>query len=234
MNIALRSVDLPCRILTLSERHDIWCIVDTDDWPWIVECRWNYGWHAKTRWKFYAKRNIGVARSTVYLHREIMIRHDPRTLGWQLTHHVDHVNGQSLDNRKVNLRWLTPGENRAHRIARASVPSLKSILESLRPGGGAEGTGRGGGGGAVLIMTAIEIIRAVARDYGVTVDELKSRRQSAQLFSARIEAANRLRSERNMAPSVIGRLLGRSAWTGRYYVNETMREAKRRAMRGAA
>ena len=77
----------PFRRLMLSETRGIWCLIDADDWWWISERRWNWGWHANTPWKHYAKRNIGAARSTVYLHREILIRHDPRTEVWQWTHH---------------------------------------------------------------------------------------------------------------------------------------------------
>src|SRR5437868_14361299 len=105
----------PFRRLSLSETRGIWCLIDADDWWWISGHRWNWGWHASTPWKHYAKRNVGAARSTVYLHREVMIRHDPRTEAFQWSHHVDHINGQSLDNRKANLRWLTPGENSKHR-----------------------------------------------------------------------------------------------------------------------
>lgn len=125
------SLVLPWRRLDLSERHNIWCIVDADDYDWIVAHRWNWGWHRNTPWKHYAKRNVGAARSTVYLHREILQRADPRedAAAW----HGDHCNGQSLDDRKANLRWLTPRDNARHRTKRQCIPSLESIIAGLAP-----------------------------------------------------------------------------------------------------
>lgn len=128
---ALALPELSWRRLDLSERRGDWCIVDADDWDWIVAHRWNVGWHAKTPWKFYAKRNVGPARLTVYLHREVMRRAEPDAA--ELGLHVDHINGQSLDNRKVNLRWVTPKVNGANRRRRAAIPPLEAIVEKLAP-----------------------------------------------------------------------------------------------------
>lgn len=44
---------------------------------------------------------------------------------------VDHKNGQSLDNRKANLRWLTEAQNRANRVGLERCPSLDSIVARL-------------------------------------------------------------------------------------------------------
>ncbi len=87
------SLIIQWRRIELSARRDVWCLVDADDYAWLMATPWNWGWHNKTPWKFYAKRNVGKARSTVYMAREIMIRADPRTPEFQSTHVVDHVNG---------------------------------------------------------------------------------------------------------------------------------------------
>lgn len=121
----------PWRGLVLSERRDIWCLVDADDWDWIAQWRWNWGWHAKTKWKYYAKRNVGPARSTLYLARELMIRDDPRDDNYRSFHVVDHINRQSLDNRRANRRWATMSQNNANRGTRADVPSLEAIVADL-------------------------------------------------------------------------------------------------------
>jgi hypothetical protein len=117
--------------VVLSERRDIWCLVSARHLAWITAHRWNWGWHARTPWKHYAKRNEGKARSTVYLHREILKVIDPRADWFVQSHHADHINGNSLDNRDENLRWLTPDENRAHKLPRAAIPSLDAILAEL-------------------------------------------------------------------------------------------------------
>jgi hypothetical protein len=121
----------PWRRVLLSSKRDVWCLVDADDYAWIMANNWNIGWHARTPWKFYAKRNIGPARSTVYLHREIMLRAQPPA---SLTLHVDHINGQSLDDRKDNLRWVTPVENRRNSIKRSLIPTLERIVAELAGG----------------------------------------------------------------------------------------------------
>ncbi len=127
----------PWRWLELSERRGIVCLVDAEDYDWLIGWRWNWGWHCNTPWKHYAKRNVGAERSTVYMHREILIRDPlsfeilPEELELAATHHGDHRNGQSLDNRRANLRWLTPAENRASRKPREQIPSLEAIVRRL-------------------------------------------------------------------------------------------------------
>lgn len=122
----------PWRRIMLSERTGgVYVLVDAEDYDWLSAWRWNVGWHAKTKWKFYAKRNVGVARLTVYMHREILMRATGCTHEFAAAHHGHHRNGQSLDDRKANLEWLPPKENCAIRVRRHEAPTLDEIEAGL-------------------------------------------------------------------------------------------------------
>src|SRR5438552_8437455 len=128
----------PWRRIMLSARENIWALVDAEDFPWLSENVWNVSWGKSCPWKKYAKRNVGPDRATLRMHREIMIRNDPRSDRFMSTHHVDHGNGNGLDNRwrdrpgcPGNLSWATPKQNAANRFQRADIPSLDSIVLQL-------------------------------------------------------------------------------------------------------
>ncbi|EJN15717.1 hypothetical protein PMI42_00735 [Bradyrhizobium sp. YR681] len=125
----------PCRRIWLSQREPIFMLVDAVDYAWLSENMWNV-WHAGNgrgdSWMLYAKRNVGPQRSTVRAHREIMIAADP---GWDdaflAAHVVDHINGQTLDNRRCNLRWATKRDNAISRRTRGTAPTLDAIVQQL-------------------------------------------------------------------------------------------------------
>lgn len=124
----------PWRAIMLSERGSVWTLVDADDYEWLSANVWNISWGSRTPWQFYAKRNVGPSRATLRMHREIMIKHDPRSETFMAKNPVDHGNGQTLDNRKANLAWVTPEQNRANKRTRDQIPSLESIVLSLLAG----------------------------------------------------------------------------------------------------
>lgn len=136
--VEFASVDLvdlswtPWRRIMLSDRENIWTLVDAADYDWLSENIWNV-WHdGRSGWQYYAKRNVDPDRKTVRMHREIMMLRDPRSEAFHAAHPVDHINGQTLDNRfSANLRWLTKAENAANRRRRGDVPSLDSIVLQL-------------------------------------------------------------------------------------------------------
>ena len=77
-------------------------LVDDEDFDWLNQ--WH--WHAHSqKGRFYAARNKGTHPFTtlIRMHRQIM--NAPGNL------HVDHINGNTLDNRRENLRLCTRSEN---------------------------------------------------------------------------------------------------------------------------
>jgi len=74
-------------------------IVDDDDYEWLMQHKWHY--HRTG----YARRGSGGRKQhrKLYMHREIA----KAPSGFD----VDHINGNTLDNRKSNLRICTRKEN---------------------------------------------------------------------------------------------------------------------------
>lgn len=144
----------PVRLITLSERQRVFAIVDPVDYDFAIRRPYNIGWKPRAAWKLYAKHNVGPNRTTVYLHREILMRADPRDEVFTSWRHADHINAQSLDNRRANLRWLTPEENRLHVTPRAQVPSVEQICAAVLAEAAREpvATARGVGGDATMAV----------------------------------------------------------------------------------
>lgn len=90
-------------IIPLTKGYE--CVIDTASLPLVGN--WN--------WSVYGKRNIYAGRgvwvdgkcSPQFMHRELMGNPD----GFQ----VDHINGDTLDNRISNLRLVTGAENAINR-----------------------------------------------------------------------------------------------------------------------
>lgn len=125
----------PWARIRLSSREPIWTLVDADDVPWLMQWQWNV-WHAGSNrhdsWMLYAKRNVGPSRATLRMHRELSIKDEPDLSETFLRAHViDHINGQTLDNRKANRRWLTKPANAVIRRPKGTAPSLDAIVREL-------------------------------------------------------------------------------------------------------
>jgi hypothetical protein len=121
----------PWRRIMLSARDNIWCLVDAEDYGWLSENVWNVSWGTGCEWKLYAKRNVGPARDTIRMHREILAKADPRSDRFMASHPGDHFNSHGLDNRKANLRWATHKQNARNRFKRQDIPSLDEIVRAL-------------------------------------------------------------------------------------------------------
>jgi hypothetical protein len=92
-------VDVPGIPLRRRDGAILYALVDADDFVWLNTWRW--GIYSKG----YAGRYEADGRTRRYMHREILglTRDDERV--------VDHVNGNTFDNRRANLRVCTQAEN---------------------------------------------------------------------------------------------------------------------------
>ncbi len=85
-------------------------IVDDADYAWLSKYRWYAGFDKPTQ-NDYAKRHLAVGVNKykkIKMHRDILGVTDPKI-------QVDHKNGDTLDNRRENLRVATSSQSNANR-----------------------------------------------------------------------------------------------------------------------
>lgn len=111
--------ELPYRPLWIDPDANLFCIVDNCDHEWALKWLWHTR-KSRTGPNIYVTRNTRLEGSkgpqaTIYLHKEILKR---TFIMPPSVHHTiaDHINGNSLDDRRCNLRWATSSENSLNRI----------------------------------------------------------------------------------------------------------------------
>jgi hypothetical protein len=97
------------------------CIVDDDDYEVVSARRWHA---APCRGKFYARRG-GPGGKHILMHRELM--------GFPVGMDIDHANGDTLDNRRSNLRIATRSQNSANSMKRIGATGFKGVTKFFRP-----------------------------------------------------------------------------------------------------
>jgi hypothetical protein len=95
------------KIITLTQGHV--SIVDDEDYELLSRFKWcasfgsrNRKWYARRWIKKYEREDLGE-RQQITMHR-FLLRPSSHLV-------VDHINGNSLDNRKSNLEIITQEEN---------------------------------------------------------------------------------------------------------------------------
>lgn len=98
------------RMRKIPVRHNEFALIDNDDYERVSQYQW---WCSliKSNGSKYAKADviIGKKKTTIFMHRLILspigkIRPLSKAP-------IDHINGNSLDNRKKNIRFCTQAEN---------------------------------------------------------------------------------------------------------------------------
>lgn len=96
------------RLIPLSQGQ--FSKVSPEDFEWLSRWKW-HAWWSKSTNSFYALRNgvSGGRRVSIRMHREIccLIRGDDRQ--------SDHINHDTLDNRRPNLRVVTQAQNKINK-----------------------------------------------------------------------------------------------------------------------
>jgi len=102
-----------CKRIPLTREQT--AIVIISDYEWLNQLRWFASW-AKNTQSFYARRT-GGERVTMFMHRMILgLEHEDARL-------ADHKNGDTLDNRRSNLRIATYSQNCANKKLRKDSTS---------------------------------------------------------------------------------------------------------------
>ena len=89
--------------IKLTQRQ--WAIIDTDDISLVQDYRWHAAW-ARSGNRFYVSTNIKLPtgkHTSCGLHR-VLLRPEAGML-------IDHINHDSLDNRRSNLRICNKAQN---------------------------------------------------------------------------------------------------------------------------
>jgi hypothetical protein len=98
-------------------------LVDIED----ISKIFNQSWHIfKSRGNIYVRGWDKISRKKVFMHRIIMGVTDPKV-------QVDHINGDTLDNRKENLRIVNNSQNMMNKgLSKANRSGYKGVsLTSL-------------------------------------------------------------------------------------------------------
>jgi len=108
---------------TIPVGRSYWAIVDDEDYPLVLQ----YSWHLREiRGCRYAMnwQRINGKRYAVSLHSLL--------IGMRRGFQIDHINGNGLDNRRSNLRHVTPAQNQANQHTTRGRSLFKGVRYQAR------------------------------------------------------------------------------------------------------
>lgn len=116
MDLSLPLLDDSVRPIYLDNSGELYCVVDLEDYDFAMQWKWKPVKSRGKKIKFYAFRTTRFQGRHVafFLHKLICLRH--RGLPPTPEHTIgDHGDGDSLNNRRINLDWTTLSGNRRSR-----------------------------------------------------------------------------------------------------------------------
>lgn len=118
-----------CRLIPLSQGQ--FSIVEEADYEWLMAWKWAAQFCKKMN-SYYACRNESHENGTkdnVRMHRLVLGVSDPKL-------HVDHIKpGNTLDNRRSNLREATASQNNCNaKLSKANTSGFKGVWFYKRTG----------------------------------------------------------------------------------------------------
>lgn len=99
-----RYIDERLAVKTIPLTRGYEAIVDDEDFEELSKFKWHVLPSGKHQTFMYAARGETTTRKSIRMHRQIM----------GIAGFVDHANGNTLDNRRCNLRPATRAQNRAN------------------------------------------------------------------------------------------------------------------------
>lgn len=102
-------------------------LVDAADYEWLAAFKWCASVN-KRGTLVYAVRGVGGRAKARLLSMHRLILGDPAGLL------VDHANGNTLDNRRCNLRSATSGQNNANRRSAGCAAGYRGVVAGPKPG----------------------------------------------------------------------------------------------------
>jgi hypothetical protein len=117
------------RLIRLSQ--ELYAKVDPEDFYKLIK----YKWHARQSSRTYYANRIEVTkkqRKGISMHRFVM---SEALKGYGVEMQVDHINGDGLDNRKVNLRLATAAQNSRNRRQCRGKSSKYKGVSFIKPKG---------------------------------------------------------------------------------------------------
>jgi hypothetical protein len=140
------------RTIPIGARGQHAVVVDQEDYAYLMQWRWSFK-TSRWRWgaKVYARRSVrlrddaapkggrGGRNVSIYMHRVILTER----MGLappSATHEGDHIDVDSLNNTRANLRWSTKAEQNANQKPRITKAQKVAYAVAAAASAGDVGT----------------------------------------------------------------------------------------------